>query len=114
MGEYRDGKWVPTFGDVQAGISDYAKGEKSPQSAIYDRDKRIVELKRQLAEYKHTPNAYSTMEQTMMEAEERSMELEKANEQLLKLRADAIEHHYNRGKQDGLREAAEAIRERMK
>jgi flagellar biosynthesis/type III secretory pathway protein FliH len=72
-----------------------------------DADK-IGLLERELAEYKHTPKAYSTMEQTMMEAEERSMELEKANEQLLKLRGDAIEHHYNRGKQDGLREENEA------
>ena len=27
MGEYRDGKWVPTFGDVQFGVADHAPGE---------------------------------------------------------------------------------------
>ena len=27
MGQYKNGKWEPTFGDVQAGVSDWAPGE---------------------------------------------------------------------------------------
>ena len=47
MGQYKNGKWEPTFGDVQAGVSDYAPGERSPQEALSIKDKKIAELERQ-------------------------------------------------------------------
>ena len=43
MGQYKNGKWEPTFGDVNAGISDWAPGEGSFDTEAPLRD-RIEEL----------------------------------------------------------------------
>ena len=50
MGEYRNGRWIPTFGDVQAGVSDWAPGEQTPQDAIHLKQREINVLHKRLAE----------------------------------------------------------------
>ena len=57
MGQYKNGKWEPTFGDVQAGVSDYAPGERSPQEALSIKDKKIAELEQYQVEVKRLRDA---------------------------------------------------------
>lgn len=51
MGEYRNGKWHSTFGDVQAGIADEAPGELPMPTYNAELLQRVAELSAELARY---------------------------------------------------------------
>ena len=53
-----------------------AKGKE----ALNFYEKRIKELEKQLAEYKHTPKAYKTMEESMLASDKENAELRKKME----------------------------------